>query len=92
MKRDLGKADEIFDVPAINFFTSGNNYYGSSGKKFRYKISIAEDNIKAEIWHEDICYEKASVDNEKADFPVTPEGLTESIKWLFADYEETYKE
>ena len=28
MKRDLGKADEIFDVPAINFFTSGNDYFG----------------------------------------------------------------
>ena len=32
MKRDLGKADEIFDVPAINFFTSGNDYFGSSGR------------------------------------------------------------
>lgn len=43
MKRDLGKADEIFDVPAINFFTSGNDYFGSSGSKFRYRISHTDE-------------------------------------------------
>ena len=45
MKRDLGKADEIFDVPAINFFTSGNDYFGSSGSKFRYRISHTDGAI-----------------------------------------------
>ena len=45
MKRDLGKADEIFDVPAINFFTSGNDYFGSSGSKFRYRISHTDETI-----------------------------------------------
>ncbi len=50
MKRDLGKADEIFDVPAINFFTSGNDYFGSSGSKFRYRISHTDENIVGEVW------------------------------------------
>lgn len=59
MKRDLGKADEIFDVPAINFFTSGNDYFGSSGSKFRYRISHTDENIVGEVWHEDLCYENA---------------------------------
>ena len=58
MKRDLGKADEIFDVPAINFFTSGNDYFGSSGRKFRYRISHTDENIVGEVWHEDLCYER----------------------------------
>ena len=69
MKRDLGKADEIFDVPAINFFTSGNDYFGSSGSKFRYRISHTDENIVGEVWHEDLCYEKCTVTDKKEDFP-----------------------
>ena len=91
MKRDLGKADEIFDVPAINFFTSGNDYFGSSGSKFRYRISHTDENIVGEIWHEDLCYEKCTVTDKKEDFPLTPDGLTSCIKWLYEKYESTYE-
>lgn len=91
MKRDLGKADEIFDVPAINFFTSGNDYFGSSGSKFRYRISHTEENIVGEVWHEDLCYEKCTVTDKKEDFPLTPDGLTNCIKWLYEKYESTYE-
>lgn len=69
MKRDLGKADEIFDVPAINFFTSGNDYFGSSGSKFRYRISHTDENIVGEVWHEDLCYENAPLPIKRG-FPV----------------------
>ena len=86
MKRDLGKADEIFDVPAINFFTSGNDYFGSSGSKFRYRISHTDENIVGEVWHEDLCYEKCTVTDKKEDFPLTPDGLTNCIKWLYEKY------
>ena len=89
MKRDLGKADEIFDVPAINFFTSGNDYFGSSGSKFRYRISHTDENIVGEVWHEDLCYEKCTVADKKEDFPLTPDGLTDCIKWLYEKYENT---
>ena len=91
MKRDLGKADEIFDVPAINFFTSGNDYFGSSGSKFRYRISHTDENIVGEVWHEDLCYEKCTVTDKKEDFPLTPDGLTNCIKWLYEKYESTYE-
>ena len=83
MKRDLGKADEIFDVPAINFFTSGNDYFGSSGSKFRYRISHTDENIVGE--------EKCTVTDKKEDFPLTPDGLTNCIKWLYEKYESTYE-
>lgn len=91
MKRDLGKADEIFDVPAINFFTSGNDYFGSNGSKFRYRISHTDENIVGEVWHEDLCYEKSTVTDKKEDFPLTPDGLTNCIKWLYEKYESTYE-
>uniref|UniRef100_UPI00402952B8 hypothetical protein n=1 Tax=Candidatus Fimenecus sp. TaxID=3022888 RepID=UPI00402952B8 len=91
MKRDLGKADEIFDVPAINFFTSENDYFGSSGSKFRYRISHTDENIVGEVWHEDLCYEKCTVADKKEDFPLTPDGLTNCIKWLYEKYESTYE-
>ena len=91
MKRDLGKADEIFDVPAINFFTSGNDYFGSSGSKFRYRISHTDENIVGEVWHEDLCYVKCTVTDKKEDFPLTPDGLTSCIKWLYEKYESTYE-
>lgn len=89
MKRDLGKADELFDIPAIDFFISKNEYFGSCGHFFRYKLANIGEAIKAEVWFEDLCYEKAEVEVEKDDFPLTADGLTESIKWLFSEYEKS---
>lgn len=83
MKRDLGAADEIFDVPAINYFTSNNDYLGSWKSNFRYKISNTDGKIKSEIWNEDVCFELAEITCEK-EFELTPEGLTECIKWLYS--------
>lgn len=87
MKRNLGKTDEFFDIPAIDYFISKNDYFGSCNSSFRYKLSNNENKIKAEIWHEDLCYKKANVTEEKDDFPLTADGLTESIKWLCCEYE-----
>lgn len=89
MKRDLGQADELFDIPAIDFFVSKNDYFGSCNSKFRYKLSNIGETIKAEIWHEDLCYDKANVTEEKDDFALTAEGLTDSIRWLFQEYEKS---
>lgn len=83
MKRNLGKADELFDIPAIDFFISKNDYFGSCGENFRYKLSNIGENIQAEIWRENLCYEKADIELQKDDFPLTADGLTESIVWLF---------
>jgi len=88
LKRNLGKADEVFDIPAINFFTSGNDYFGSAGNSFRYRVSHSGDFIEAQVWRSDICFEKAEISAEKTDFPLTPDGLTQCVEWLFGEYEQ----
>ena len=41
--------------------------------------------------HKDLCYEKCTVTDKKEDFPLTPDGLTSCIKWLYEKYESTYE-
>lgn len=89
MKRELGKADDFFDIPAVDYFIYGNNYTGSCGSKFRYNIVKTEDRIKAEVWNKDVCYALADVTSVNDSFPLTEEGLNACILWLLGEYEKS---
>ncbi len=45
-----------YDIPTIAYFESGNIYHGNIGT-FRYRIEKAEDQLRATVWRNDLCYE-----------------------------------
>ena len=54
-------------------------------------MGFCVENIVGEGWFEDLCYEICTVTDKLEDFPLTPDGLTNCIKWLYEKYESTYE-
>lgn len=77
--------DKRFEIIGFEYFESGNVFTGSAGR-FRYRLAPEEDRLKAWVWHEDLCFEKAEVEGEK-DFPLSAQGRDEAIRWLEEEYE-----
>ncbi len=71
---------ELFPIPRLYYFESGNTYTGSKSQTFNYKITPS-DVLKVEIWHGMICSEKAEIEIVK-EFSLDQSGFDEMIKWL----------
>ncbi|MEG0229511.1 MAG: hypothetical protein RR640_02795 [Oscillospiraceae bacterium] len=70
-----------FDIPAIEYFLSKNDYTGSFNKTFRFKITPKDEMLKAEIWNKDVCYDLAEIEDSK-EFQLNEDGLKSCIDWL----------
>lgn len=88
MKRNLEKADILFDIPAINYFTQGNSYLGSVNTIFRYKIFFEDNMIKSEYWLKDVA--RTVIDESNVikckNCKATEDGITEAVKALYENY------
>lgn len=69
-----------YDIPTIAYFESGNIYHGNIGT-FRYRIEKAEDQLRAIVWRNDLCYELRE-DAQEAVFSLNTDGLLSSIDWI----------
>lgn len=78
---------EYFDIPRLYYFESHNDFTGSKGQIFNYKIKSG-DTLKIQIWHGMICSDKAEIENEN-EFPLDQSGFEDMIKWLEKQYEST---
>lgn len=65
-------------------------YSGShQGMRFRLHAPKDSDTVSVWIYPEPWCFETApEEDKTLREFPFTPEGLEEAIRWLNASYEE----
>ena len=70
---------ELF-LPSLPHWTYENPWSGSY-RKVRYYITVADGEMKADIWLEDISHELAEITVTKS-FPLTQEGLDEMRGWL----------
>ena len=77
-------------IPTLLYFQNGSIYTGSvtaeGQKEFRYKISPAEDKIKAEVWYGPYCYEKSEI-SDQIEHSMDAEGREKMIDWLKDKYE-----
>ena len=65
-------------------------YSGShQGMRFRLHAPKDSDNVSVWIYPEPWCFEAAPEEDKTfREFPFTPEGVEEAIRWLNASYEE----
>ena len=75
----MPSVSEVFEIPKLYYFESGNDYSGSKGD-FAYKIENGEQ-FHAMTWHGRLCSAKAEIEHEKY-FDRTQEGFDAMIKWL----------
>ena len=69
-----------YDIPTIAYFESGNIYNGNTGT-FRYRIEKAEEDLKATVWFNDLCYELRENAQEAA-FKLSADVLLSAIDWI----------
>lgn len=75
-----------YDFPYITYFTQTdireeNVFTGSEGNNFRYRLLREDGKLKASVWYEDICFEKATAVTDEF-FELTADGLVKAIEWL----------
>ncbi|QAT49157.1 hypothetical protein EQM14_04850 [Caproiciproducens sp. NJN-50] len=77
-------------IPILIDFQNGNTFIGSvseKGKKeFRYRLSPAEEKIRAEVWYGPYCYEKSET-LDQSEFSMDMEGREKMVDWLKSKYE-----
>lgn len=78
-------ASKIFDLRNLYYYQCQNTFTGSLNG-FNYKIIPDKEEIKALIWHGNVCSELAEIENEKI-FKLDEEGFKELIEWLESEYE-----
>lgn len=86
-------AEELY---GFGHYMYGEAYYGSCGK-MRFRVAreplenvVFENHEKqmdaefqAVVWFTPLCFEKTpEEEKESAEFPFTPEGLVQVVKWL----------
>ena len=72
-------AQELF-LPTLAHWTYGNNWSGSAGQ-VRFFVTTSKENLLAEVWDEDVCYELAQIKGS-AEFAVSEEGVEEMRAWF----------
>lgn len=80
----------LYDVKS---FYSKKAVLKASFQGMRYQVEQVEDGeerrLKATVWPEPFCYEKAGPESmESRTFVCTEEGLDEVYQWLCTEYEE----
>ena len=79
----------VFDIPKVFYFKSGNVHTGSRGK-LRYRVDPADGILHIAVWREDICYELASERNlieGTAEYEVSEEGFQQMLDYLQSEYD-----
>lgn len=81
--------DKVF-IMDLKHYENGGGWLGS-WKGLRYKASPIkeegqEPKIQVEIWHQDICYELAEIEQTVA-FPMTEDGVDQAEHWIQATAE-----
>ena len=72
-----------YDFPEISYFIQGNDFTGSDGENFRYRLSKQEDDLKAYVWNDDVCFDCAENTVEES-FEVSNDGLVKAIEWILS--------
>ncbi len=82
-------------LPTLHTFAMDNIFTGSCGA-FRFRcapkivklnqkeVDFTQSTVVAEFWHGPFCYEKSTMEGEKA-FPLTAEGRQAMKDWLEAN-------
>ena len=73
-----------YDIPEISYFENKNSFFGSEGKNFRYKIENSDNNIKVDLWYDDICFELANIAKTQS-FELSHKGLEDAVEWIFTN-------
>ena len=73
-----------FDIPRLFYFQSRNIFTGSRGD-LNFRIVPHDDLLDTFIWHGFICSELTEME-DNAQFPLTPEGHEEMLRWLEGKY------
>lgn len=68
------------DIPVFVYFKEKNPFVGCC-KGFNFKISLWEEELKAETWQGQLCYDKSEI-LETQTFPACEDGLNQLIAWL----------
>lgn len=76
-----------YDFPEISYFNqkekkNNNDFFGSNGENFRYRISNIDDKLTAFVWFEDVCFDLAQNTVEET-FELSNDGLVKAIEWIF---------
>lgn len=77
-----------YDFPEISYFNQkekqhNNDFFGSDGENFRYRLSNIEEKLTAFVWYEDVCFECAENPVSET-FELTNDGLVKAIEWIFS--------
>lgn len=81
-------------LPTLHWFAMQNPFSGSHGelrffirpnvvKAGSKEVDFAQSTIIAELWHGLYCYEMSQIE-EKAEFPMSEDGLNALRTWLVA--------
>lgn len=75
--------EKKFDIPGFTYFAEKNNYTGSVGNIFNYKI-VNGDVLTATAWMGKFCLDKTPEEDVIAvsEFERSPEGLEALKSWL----------
>lgn len=82
--------EKKFDIPGFTYFSEKNNYTGSVGNVFNYKI-IPGEKFNVTVWTGKFCLAKTPKENilGTTEFEFTREGLEELKVWLEKTQTET---
>ena len=80
--------EKVFDIPGFTYFAEKNNYTGSVGNTFNYKI-VNGDVLTTTVWIGKFCLAKTPEEDvvDIKEFEKTPEGLEELKSWLESELE-----
>lgn len=67
-------------LPVVSHFQNQNIWTASIGA-LSYKVTPAEETLQVETWRGPWCYELSQVE-ERAEFPLTEEGIGALRNWL----------
>ena len=75
--------EKKFDIPGFTYFAEKNNYTGSVGNVFNYKI-VNGDVLNVTVWMGKFCLAKTPEEDVVAvsEFERSPEGLEALKQWL----------
>lgn len=82
--------EKKFDIPGFTYFAEKNNYTGSVGNVFNYKI-IPGEKFSVTVWTGKFCLAKTPEENilGTTEFEFTRDGLEELKAWLDKTQTET---
>lgn len=74
------------EIPTLLFWENGNTWYGSCGQaRFFIQPETPEGEdaprLSVQLWRGPMCMELSQI-LDRADFPVSSEGLTQTVEWL----------